>query len=279
MVLKYHPAPPNLRALIYCLQDKVQLLCLRLSRPHLTCPALSTVPCFLTSNLESPQCLENLPTHSFSTPAPYFPTVTHSNSAMGEQGSSPDYQTQNNLPTLNILGASICTVCSTAVCDPSSLCKIGFLNLSTIDPLPQLIPWLWGLSFVSGANSLTSAPLDASSTLYLWWLELPPDIAKSTLWDKVASGWQHWCVTRLVSPSALSEQDIPGVGCSICLLSWTTEQLQGTPGLPLAVGIHSSSEHLKQRRAHICLLVHPDHTLLFRKSLLLEVRTSGRNKH
>lgn len=114
------------------------------------------------------------------------------------------------------------------------------------------------------------------STLYLWWLELPPDIAKSILWDKVASGWQHRYVRRLVSPSALSEQEIPGVGCSICLLAWTTEQLQGSPGPPLAVGIHSSSEHLKQRHAHICLLVHADHTLLFRKSLLLEVTMSGR---
>ena len=114
------------------------------------------------------------------------------------------------------------------------------------------------------------------SILYLWWLELPPDIAKSILWDKVASGWQHRCVRRLVSPSARSEQQIPGVGCSMCLLAWTTEQLQGTPGPPLAVGIHSSSEHLKWRHAHICLLVHADHTLLFRKSLLLEVTTSGR---
>lgn len=220
MVLKCYPAPPSLRALIYsCLQDKVQLLCLTLSRPHLTCPAVSTAPCFLTSNLDSPQRLENLPTHSFSTPAPYFPTVSHSNSSMGKQGSSSDYQTQNSLPTLNILGASICTFCSKAMCDPFSLCKIGFLSLSTIDPLPQIIPWLLGLSFVSRANSLTSTPLDASSTLYLWWLELPPDIAKSILWDKVDSGWQHWCVRRLMSPSALSEQEIPGVGCNICLLA------------------------------------------------------------
>ena len=162
MILKYYLAPPNLRALIYShLQDKVQLLCLTLSRPHLTCPALSTVPCFLPSNLESPQCLESLPTHSFSTPAPYFPTVTHSNSSVGDQDSSPDYQTQNGLPTLNI-SASICIFCSKALCDPFSLCEIGFLNLSTIDPLHQLIPWLWGLSFVSRANSLTTTPLDAS---------------------------------------------------------------------------------------------------------------------
>ena len=57
MVLRDYPAPPNLRTLrgSFCLQDKVQLLCPTHIRPHLTCPALSIVPCLPINNLESCQ--------------------------------------------------------------------------------------------------------------------------------------------------------------------------------------------------------------------------------
>lgn len=129
MILKHYPAPPNLRALVrsFCLRDKVQLLCLTLIRPHLTCPALSIVPCFPTCNLDSCQiqllsvwrtCLHLLsPPQPQPCPPPalHFPTATHSNSSTWGQGSSPDYQAQNGLPALNIPGASICTFCSKAM--------------------------------------------------------------------------------------------------------------------------------------------------------------------